>query len=66
MKFHARFCLPAASAAICWFLKISGSRVAVSSEWYSIFSFPVRTNFGISVGSTPSVKSLQIGHSRSP
>ena len=47
-------------------LKTSGSRVAVSSEWYSILSLPVRTYLGISVGSTLSVNSLQIGHSRSP
>ena len=66
MKFHTLFCLPAASAATCWVLKTSGSRVAVSSERYSIFSLPVRTYFWMTDGSAPSVNSLQIGHSRSP
>ena len=58
------FCLPAASAAICWVLNVSGSRVAVSRLRYSICSLPARTYFWISVGSAPSVKSLQIGHSQ--
>ena len=53
-------------AATCWVLKTSGSRVAVSIEWYSIFSLPVRTYFWMTDGSAPSVNSLQIGHSRSP
>src|ERR1700683_349360 len=66
MKYQALFCLPAASAATCWVLKTSGSRVAVSSERYSIRSLPVRTHLGMTVGGEPSVNSLQIGHSRSP
>ncbi len=74
MKYHALFCLPAASAATCWVLKISlGSAplasalpVAVDRERYSIFSLPVRTHFGMTVGSEPSVNFAQIGHSRSP
>ncbi len=66
MKFHILLCLPAASAATCWSLNTSGSRVAVSSERYSIRILPVRTHFWISVGSAPSVKSLQMGHCRSP
>src|ERR1700722_6312102 len=66
MKFHILFCLPAASAATCCSLNVSGSRVAVSSERYSIFSLSVRTHFWITVGSAPSVNFWQIGHSRSP
>src|ERR1035441_164885 len=66
MYCHILFCLPAARAATCWVLKTSGSRVAVSNARYSILSLPVRTHFCSSVGRAPSVKSLQIGHSRSP
>jgi len=58
--------VPAASAATCWALNTSGSRVAVSSERYSTFSSPPRTHFPITEGSAPIVKALQTGHSRSP
>ncbi len=66
MKFHILSCLPAANAASCWALKTSGSRVAVSSERYSIFSSPPRTHRPMIEGSADSVNALQTGHSRSP
>src|ERR1700683_2718582 len=66
MKYQAWFCSPAASAATCWVLKTSGSRVAVSSERYSIRSLPVRTHLGMTVGREPGVTSLQLGPSGSP
>ena len=66
MKFHILVLLARRQRRDLLGFEVSGSRVAVSRERYSILQLAVLTHCCMIDGSAPSVNSLQIGHSRSP